>query len=120
MMLGANRQLQAIATFSDGTTEDVTATAAWSSLQPTIVSVGSGGAVTAQFTGSTTVMAQNDGLTASVNITVVPALFMVQYFNLANAQASGIDSTVQLVEPRTYHRNLMRHGLRIRPEPGIK
>ena len=98
MSLGASRQLQAIATFSDGSTEDVTSTAVWSSVQPTIVSVSSGGAVIAQNIGSTTVMAQNDGLTASVNITVMP-LLMVQYFNLANAQASGIDSTVQLVNP---------------------
>jgi uncharacterized protein YjdB len=98
MSLGSSRQLRAIATFNDGTTEDVTATAVWSSTQPTIVSVNSGGGVTGQTMGSTTVLAQNDGLTASVNITVMP-LVTVQYFNLANAQASGIDSTVQLVNP---------------------
>jgi hypothetical protein len=98
MSLGSSRQLQAIATFSDGTKEDVTGVATWSSLQPGIVTVSSGGTVTAESIGSTTVLAQDSGLTASANITVMP-LLMVQYFNLANAQASGYDTTVQLDNP---------------------
>jgi uncharacterized protein YjdB len=98
MTLGSSQQLQAIATFSDGTTENVTGITTWSSTQPGVVTVNSGGGVTAQTVGSTTVLAQESGLNTSVNITVMP-LVTLQYFSLINAQASGYDSTIQLVNP---------------------
>jgi Bacterial Ig-like domain (group 2) len=98
LIFGNSTQLQAIATFSDGTTKDVTTAATWSSEQPDIVDVSSGGLATADHVGSATVLAQNSGVTGSAVITVTP-LITVSYFNRARAVASGVDSTVQLINP---------------------
>jgi hypothetical protein len=100
ILLGVSLQLQVTATFTDGSTEDVTRAAAWSSQQPQIVSVSSGGVATGEQLGSATVVAESMGLTASVVIKVVP-LMTVSYFNLANAVSSGSDGTVRLVNPGT-------------------
>jgi hypothetical protein len=100
MLLGVSAQLQVTATFSDGSTEDMTKTAAWSSQQPQIVGVNSGGVATAEHVGSATVVAESAGSTASAVITVVP-LMTVSYFNLVNAVSSGGDGTVRLANPGT-------------------
>jgi len=96
IVLGNSSQLQAIATYSDGTTQNQTATVTWSSMQPSIAIVSSSGLTTAEQVGSTTIQAQGSGFTASANITVMPLLTVV-YFNRVNAQNSGIDGTLQLM-----------------------
>jgi hypothetical protein len=93
--LGSSRQLQAIASYSDGTTQNKTATVTWSSMTPEIAMVSSGGLMRAQQVGSTTIIAQGYGFSATADITVMP-LLSVLYFNRANAQKSGIDSTIRL------------------------
>ena len=98
MVLGSSRQLQAIATLSDGTTQDLTGIAAWSSTDPNIASVSSGGLVSAVQLGVTTILAQSNGLTGSAQITVVP-LVAVSYFSRVNSVASGIDGTIRLANP---------------------
>jgi hypothetical protein len=98
ILLGSSSQLQAIATFSDGTTQDMTATVTWSSMQPAIAIVSSSGLTTAETVGSTTILAQGSGLTASADITVLP-LLIVNYFNRANALQYGFDSTIRLINP---------------------
>ncbi len=98
--LGSSSQLQAIATYSDGTTQNKTATVNWSSMAPGIAVVSSGGLTTAEQVGSTTILAQTNSFTASANITVMPLLTTL-YFNRANAQSSGFDSTIRLTNPDT-------------------
>jgi trimeric autotransporter adhesin len=98
IVIGTNYQLRAIATLSDGTTEDVTAITTWSSVQPGIVAVNSTGMITGEQIGSTTIIAQAEGQTASGTVTVIP-LLLVSYYNLANAQNSGADGTVYLAHP---------------------
>lgn len=98
MVLESNHQLQAIGTFSDGTTQNMTGNVAWSSTQPNIASVSSGGLVIANQVGSTTILAEGSDLTASASLTVTP-LLLVNYFNLTNSQKSGIDGTVRLSNP---------------------
>jgi hypothetical protein len=100
LMLGSSVQLQAVATFSDGTTQNMTSTASWSSSSPNIVGVSKSGLASGQQVGSTTVVATSASLTGSSNVTVTP-LMTVSYFNLKNAQASGVDGTVQLINPGT-------------------
>ncbi len=97
MVLGSSSQLQAMATLGDGTTENMTGTGtvAWSSAQPGIASVNSGGLATANQVGSTTILAQAGGLTGSVTVTVTP-LLLVNYFDAAYATQSGFDGTVRL------------------------
>ena len=97
MVLGSSSQLQAIATLSDGTIENMTGTGpvAWSSAQPGVASVNSGGMATANQVGSTTILAEVSGVTGSTNVTVTP-LLLVNYFDAAYAQTSGIEGTVRL------------------------
>ena len=96
--LGSSSQLQAIATLSDGTTQNKTASVTWSSMQSAVVIVSSGGLVTAEKVGSTAILAQGSGFTATADITVMP-LLMLNYFNRANAEKSGFDSTIRLTNP---------------------
>ncbi len=98
MGLGSSRQLQAIATLSDGTTQDLTGIVAWSSTQPAIASVSSGGLAIAEQVGSTTILAEGSGLTGSADLTVMP-LIAVNYFDRASAEKSGADSTIRLTNP---------------------
>jgi hypothetical protein len=91
--------MQAIATLSDGTTQDVTASANWSSLQPGIATVNGTGLVSAMMVGSTTIVAQSsNGVTGSADLTVAP-LALVNYFNLAAATTAGVDNEVQIANP---------------------
>ena|SRR5208282_2091852 len=98
MVLESNDQFQAIGTYSNGTTQNMTGNVAWSSTQPNIASVSTGGLVIANQVGSTTILAETSDLTASASLTVTP-LLLVNYFNLANSQNSGIDGTIRLSNP---------------------
>lgn len=98
LVLGGNGQLQAVASFSDGTTQEVTGSATWSSSQPGIVAVNSAGVVTAERVGNATILADSGGFSASASLTVTP-LMTVSYFDRANAVSSGYDGTLQLVNP---------------------
>ena len=107
MVLGSSSQLQAMATLSDGTTENMTGTGtvAWSSAQPGIASVNSGGMATANQVGSTTILAEAGGVTGSVSVTVTP-LLLVNYFDAAYAQTLGIEGTVRLTNTGLTGENL--------------
>ena len=95
IVAGGNSQLLATATLSNGTTQNMTATAAWSALEPSIASVNTTGLVSGWQLGSTTILAQSNGLTASASVTVIP-LMGVSYFSRIAAQNSGIDGTIRL------------------------
>jgi hypothetical protein len=105
LVLENSSQFHAMATMSDGTTQDLTMNVAWSVAQPLIASVTSFGLVTAQQVGSTMIQAEINGVTGSASLTVIP-LVAVSYFNLANAKATGFDSTVRLVNPGVTSGNL--------------
>jgi len=98
LVLGGSGQFQAMATMSDGSTQDVSGTATWSSTPSGIVSVGGGGMATAQRPGSTTIQAQAGGFTGSATLAVMP-LMLVNYYARSSAVASGIDGTVYLTNP---------------------
>src|SRR6202167_5161961 len=98
LVLGGGGQFHAIATLSNGTTEDMTGTAGWSSAQPNIASINSTGAVSGWQVGSTTVLAQVGSLTGSADLIVMP-LALVSYYSRINAATSGIDGTVLVSNP---------------------
>jgi len=98
LVLGGSGQFQAMATMSDGTTQDVSGTATWSATPPGIASVSGGGMATAQRPGSTTIQAQAGGFTGSATLAVMP-LMLVNYYARSSAVASGIDGTVYLTNP---------------------
>jgi YD repeat-containing protein len=68
--VNSTRQFRAIVSFTDGSTQDVTSTATWSSSAPTIATISSQGLASALAIGSTTVTATSNGFTNSVTLGV--------------------------------------------------
>jgi len=92
IMLGTTEQLTATGTFSDGSTQDLTNSAAWSSANSSMVRVGPAGLAAANSVGSTSISATSGALTGSTPLTVEPQL-LVTYFSQANNPAT-MDATV--------------------------
>ncbi|MDP3153580.1 MAG: Ig-like domain-containing protein [Archangium sp.] len=88
--IGIEVQYRALATFSDGTTFDITTVAAWSSSSPAVASVsgaaGSVGLVTALSGGATTLTARFGTVSGTASLTVSSALLT----GLTVLPASGI------------------------------
>ncbi|MGA9529936.1 MAG: Ig-like domain-containing protein [Terriglobales bacterium] len=98
LVLESSSQLHAVATWSDGTTQDVTPAASWSSTPAGIVTISASGRATAWQVGSTTVFATYSGVTGTSNLAVTPLLY-VNYFDRIDAQTANIDGTVYLTNP---------------------
>jgi Bacterial Ig-like domain (group 2) len=69
---GLTQQFTASGTFSDGTTQDLTKSAAWSSSDPTIATIDSSGLATSVAPGIATIIATSAGVSASTALTVGP------------------------------------------------
>jgi len=63
----------AVANMSNGTTENVTTTAAWTSSNPSIATVSTSGLVTAIAQGTVSISATFDNVTGSAQAAVAPA-----------------------------------------------
>jgi hypothetical protein len=91
--LGAKRNFRAVGTFSDGTTEDVTALATWSSSAPTIVAASNGAGTLGQITGlargGATVTAAFGGKTGTLTLTVGDPDLLGLAFTGATSLAKG-------------------------------
>jgi Big-like domain-containing protein len=98
LVIGSVGQLQAIAAFSDGSTQDVSATAAWTSEEPAVVGIAAGGFVSAEQVGTATIEAAQSGFTGTGTLTVAP-MMLIGYFNRTNAANSKFDGTVRIVNP---------------------
>ena len=70
LLLNGVRQFGAIGTFSDASTFDLTQTVTWSTGDPTVATITTGGSAKAVGTGSTKVSASLNGITGSANLTV--------------------------------------------------
>ena len=70
--IGATAQFTATATMADGSTQDVTNQAAWSSSDSSIATVSSSGMVTGVAAGSVTVAATYQSVSASDAIVLAP------------------------------------------------
>ncbi len=93
IMLGATEQLTATGSFSDGSTQDLTNSAVWSSANSSMVSIGSAGLAAANSVGSTSISAASGNLTGSASLSVEPQLLLT-YFSQANNPATNMDATV--------------------------
>ena len=67
---GADRQFAATGTFSDGHTDDLTATVTWASSSTAVATVTTAGVAHGVGGGSSTISAVQDGLTGSTNLAV--------------------------------------------------
>lgn len=71
--MAVSEQLSAEVTYEDGTTEDVTTSASWSSSDEGVATVSSGGLVTAVAAGAATITASYKGVSGECAVTVEPA-----------------------------------------------
>ncbi len=67
---GSTQQFSATATYSDGTTGDVTSSVSWTSSNTAVASITSGGFVTAVSTGTTTITATSGSIAGTTQLTV--------------------------------------------------
>jgi hypothetical protein len=104
--VGGTQQLQAIGTYSDGTTADVTSAVAWTS-DTTSVAMVTGGKVTAVAPGVTAVRAigTSSVLSAPVGITVNPIVYSAPVAVAGNAQSVSAGSLVTLNGQSSYDTN---------------
>ncbi len=70
MPVGTTKQFTATAGFSDGSSEDVTASVLWGSSKPAVASINNQGLVSSVATGSTTISAVLGSVTGTTNLTV--------------------------------------------------
>jgi hypothetical protein len=104
LALGAQEQLSALANFSDGTTQDVTASVSWTTADPTIANVNNQGLLVARQVGNTTISVSSNSVGGTANVSVKPVMAL-SYF--ANAHTSGVaDATVRLTNPGVTGGNL--------------
>jgi hypothetical protein len=96
---GTNLQVYATGTYSDGSTQDITTTAIWSS--STTNSTVAGGLITAVSIGNPTVSASLSGVTGSISMTVTaPALVSIAITPATATVAAG--NTQQFTATGTY------------------
>jgi len=73
--LGTSLQFMAMGTFTDGSNQDLTNTASWSSSNPSAATISSSGFATSAAMGSTMITAASSGVSGSTSLTVTaPAL----------------------------------------------
>jgi len=75
---GLSQQFDAVGTYSDGTTHDLTTSATWSSSNPAIATVNGSGQATALAIGNATIAAALGAESVSTNLSVVPGLTSIQ------------------------------------------
>ena len=104
IMLGTTKQLTATGSFDDGSTQDLTNSATWSSANSSMVSIAPAGLAAANSVGSTTISATSGDRTGSAALTVEPQL-LVTYFSQANNPAT-MDGTVYVTNVGMTHSSL--------------
>lgn len=86
--------MTATGTFSDGTTENITAKVSWSTSDNSVASVGTTGMVTGVSTGSATITATSGDVSGSTTLTVRVANLLSIHVNPTNANINS-GSTLQ-------------------------
>ena len=102
---GTSLQLTAIGSFSDGTAEDLTTSATWTSSAPQIAVVanaaGNQGLIIGILVGSATITAMQAGVSGSTIVTVTPAILTSIVVTPANASIA-LGTTAQLTAAGTF------------------
>jgi hypothetical protein len=73
LALGDTAQFKVVATYSDGTNEDVTASATWKTMDPGVATVDTGGMVSSVAQGTTFLFASKSGVSGAASLTVSKA-----------------------------------------------
>jgi uncharacterized protein YjdB len=103
LSVGATQQFKAIATYTDGSTADLTSSVSWVTANTTIAGVNSSGMLTAAAAGSTTVTASTGGFSGSASVTVAATTATLSSISIAPATASvAVGSTQQFTATGNY------------------
>ncbi len=101
LALGQSVPTKAIGTYSDGTTQDVTGTVAWTSAASAIAGVGSSGVVTGAGQGNTTITATDGSINGTIFVTVTPPVLSSILVTPANGSVT-LGNTQQFSATGTY------------------
>jgi uncharacterized protein YjdB len=104
VIVSKTQSLQAMGSFSDGSSRDLTASVTWNSADTTTASVSAAGVVTGGATGITTVTAHSGNFSASTLITVTSANVCATPVSIAVTPANPtvpVNTTLQLVATGT-------------------
>lgn len=93
--VGATQQFVATAKYSDGTTADVSSTAAWTTAKTTVANVSSAGMATGVAVGSAAVTALLGGVSGSATLTVTAAQKTLQSIAVIPASATVVAGGTQ-------------------------
>jgi trimeric autotransporter adhesin len=104
---GETQQMKAAGTYSDGTTQDVTATATWSSSDANVCAVVAGGMLTTKNGGTCSIFAKVGSVSGSFGLTVAPGLISIAVTPASPSIAPG--TTQQLIAIGTYTDNSTRN-----------
>jgi uncharacterized protein YjdB len=103
LLVGATEQFSATGTFSDGSSQDVTASAIWTDASGKVAKITSSGVATALAAGSTTITATMGGLSGSASITVSAPAKTLTAIAVTPATASILaGATQQFTATATY------------------
>jgi hypothetical protein len=86
-----NYQATAVAAFSDGSSREVTIDAQWTSSNPSVATVSSGGRVTPVAVGSTEIRATYQGVSGGASLTVAQPPVLVPNYSVSGTIRDGLD-----------------------------
>ncbi len=104
---GVSQQISANATFSDGTSRDVTSSVTWHLGNATYATISGAGLLTGTAAGSTTLTATLSGVSATANVTITQAQ-LVQILISPQNSAIAVGSTQQLSATGIYGDNSLQ------------
>jgi uncharacterized protein YjdB len=108
LAIGATQQFAATATYSDGSSRDVTTTSAWTSATPTVASVNAGtGMAAGVAVGNAVISAGFGGKSASANVSVVPVALVSIALAPANPSIA-VGGSQQFIAMGTFNNNTTR------------
>lgn len=100
--LGGTQQFTATGSYSDGSSQNLTASATWSSATPSVATVSSSGLATSVATGSATISAASGSVTGSTTLTVTAAALVSLAVTPADPTLGYTGATQQFVATGTY------------------
>lgn len=101
VFIGQNQQFDAMGTFSDGSQQDITSSVLWSSTQPSVAGISTGGLASALSGGSTTINATAGSIIGSASLNVNP-LALVSIGITPNGPSIALGTNQQFAATGTY------------------
>jgi trimeric autotransporter adhesin len=107
LTVGQSQQMQAVGAYSNNSTQDLTATATWSSSDANVCAVATGGMLSTKSGGTCSIAAKVGSVSGSFGVTVAPALVSIAVTPASSSIAP--DTTQQFTAIGTYTDNSTRN-----------